>query len=42
MNRAPRKAEVNRWERLNTVRTWAAVVAFALLLIGLTLTAAKG
>jgi uncharacterized membrane protein len=26
------KAKVDRWERLNTVRTWAAVLAFALLL----------
>jgi hypothetical protein len=35
------KIQVDRWERLSTVRTWAAVVAFALLLTGLTLTAAR-
>jgi uncharacterized membrane protein len=35
------RAQVDRWERLKTVRTWAAVVAFALLLTGLTLTAAR-
>ena len=29
------RVQVDRWERLNTVRTWAAVVAFALLLAGL-------
>jgi uncharacterized membrane protein len=34
-------AQVDRWERLDTVRTWAAVIAFALLLIGLTVTATK-
>jgi uncharacterized membrane protein len=33
------RTQVDRWERLNTLRTWAAVAAFALLLIGLTLTA---
>jgi uncharacterized membrane protein len=31
------KALVDRWERLNTVRTWAAVLAFALLLTGVAL-----
>jgi uncharacterized membrane protein len=35
------KMQVDRWERLNTVRTWAAVVAFALILTGLTLTIAR-
>jgi uncharacterized membrane protein len=34
-------AAVDRWERLNSVRTWAAVVAFVSLLLGLTLTAAQ-
>jgi uncharacterized membrane protein len=29
------REQVDRWERLDTVRTWAAVVAFALLLAGL-------
>jgi uncharacterized membrane protein len=29
------RAQVDRWERLNTVRTWAAILAFALLLVGL-------
>jgi uncharacterized membrane protein len=29
-------AAVNRWESLNTVRTWAAILAFALLLAGVT------
>jgi uncharacterized membrane protein len=33
------RAQVDRWERLNTVRTWVAVTAFALLLVALTLTA---
>jgi uncharacterized membrane protein len=33
------RTQVDRWEHLNTLRTWAAVAAFALLLIGLTLTA---
>jgi uncharacterized membrane protein len=33
------RTQVDRWERLNTLRTWAAVAAFALLLSGLTLTA---
>lgn len=31
------KATVDRWERLNTVRTWAAVVAFAAFLAGVAL-----
>jgi len=35
------KTLVDRWERLNTLRTAAAVVAFALLLTGLMLTAIK-
>jgi len=35
------RAQVDRWERLDTVRTWAALIAFALLLIGLTVTATK-
>jgi uncharacterized membrane protein len=34
------RSHVDRWERLNTLRTTAAVVAFALLLTSLTLTAA--
>ena len=34
--------QVERWERLNTTRTAAAVVAFALLLIGLAVTRAGG
>jgi uncharacterized membrane protein len=33
------RAWVDRWEQLNTVRTWAAVIAFALLLTALTETA---
>jgi uncharacterized membrane protein len=33
------RTQVDRWERLNTLRTWTAVAAFAMLLIGLTLTA---
>ncbi|MDQ6772834.1 MAG: DUF1772 domain-containing protein [Candidatus Dormibacteraeota bacterium] len=33
------RTQVDRWERLNTVRTWAAVVAFALLLVGFNVTA---
>jgi uncharacterized membrane protein len=36
------RAQVDRWERLNTVRTAAAVIAFALLLTALTFTASKG
>jgi uncharacterized membrane protein len=28
-------AQVRRWERLDTIRAWAAVAAFALLLVGL-------
>jgi len=35
------RAQVDRWEHLNTVRTWAAVTAFALLLTALTLTATQ-
>jgi uncharacterized membrane protein len=34
------RAQVERWERLNTVRMWAAVVAFALLLTGIMMSAA--
>jgi uncharacterized membrane protein len=34
------KARVDRWERLNTIRTWAAVLAFAFLLTALELRAA--
>jgi uncharacterized membrane protein len=34
------RSHVDRWERLNTLRTAGAVVAFGLLLISLTLTAA--
>ncbi len=33
------RAQVDRWERLNTVRTWAAVIASVLLLVSPTLTA---
>jgi hypothetical protein len=33
--------QVDRWERLNTVRAWAAVTAFALLLAALALTASR-
>jgi hypothetical protein len=33
------RAQVDRWERLNTLRAWLAVVAFALLLTALVLTA---
>ena len=33
------RIQVDRWERLNTLRAWAAVAAFTLLLIGLTVTA---
>jgi hypothetical protein len=29
------RAQVERWERLDTVRTWAAVLAFGMLLIAL-------
>ena len=36
------RTQLESWERLNTFRTTAAVVAFALLLIGLILTAANG
>jgi len=35
------QAQVDRWEHLDTVRTWAAVIAFALLLTCLTSTATK-
>jgi uncharacterized membrane protein len=35
------RKQVERWERLNTVRTWAAATAFILLLVSLTLTAAQ-
>jgi len=34
------RAQIDRWEHLNTVRTWAAVLALASLLTGLTVTAA--
>lgn len=33
------RAQVDRWEHLDTVRTWAAMFAFAVLLAALTLTA---
>jgi anthrone oxygenase-like protein len=33
------RAQIGRWEQLDTVRTWAAVLAFASLLTGLTVTA---
>jgi len=36
----PLRLLIDRWERLNTFRTAAAVVAFGLLLVALTLTAA--
>ena len=35
------RAQIERWEHLDTVRTWAAVIAFALLLTGLTVTATR-
>jgi uncharacterized membrane protein len=35
------RARVDRWEQLNTVRTWAAVIAFAVLLTALTETATR-
>jgi uncharacterized membrane protein len=35
------RAQIERWEQLDTVRTWAAVIAFALLLTGLTVTATR-
>jgi hypothetical protein len=38
---ADRRAQVDRWESLNTLRTAAAVMAFALLLTALTFTATK-
>jgi uncharacterized membrane protein len=33
------RTQIDRWERLDTVRTWAAVAAFALFIVGLTLPA---
>jgi len=35
------RAQIERWEQLDTVRTWASVIAFALLLTGLTVTATR-
>ena len=35
------RARIDRWEQLNTVRTWAAVIALASLLTGLTVTASR-
>ena len=35
------RAQIDRWEQLDTVRTWAAVIAFASLLTGLTVTATR-
>jgi uncharacterized membrane protein len=36
------RAQIDRWERLNSVRTSAAVLAFALLLLSLALAAHHG
>jgi uncharacterized membrane protein len=35
------RARIDRWEQLDTVRTWAAMIAFASLLTGLTVTATR-
>ena len=35
------RAQIDRWEQLDTVRTWAAVIALASLVTGLTVTATR-